>query len=115
MIEAVEVVSYGSAAGEALAKAVARAKAGRALAPVTVVVPSHLAGLSARRRLGSDGGVANVSFLTARDLAGRLAGDLALDRPPLSGAASVLPFERRCAPIRVRSPRYATTLRPRPR
>lgn len=86
MIEAVEVVSYGSAAGEALAKAVARAKAGRALAPVTVVVPSHLAGLSARRRLGSDGGIANVSFLTAPDLAGRLASDLMLDRPPLSGA-----------------------------
>lgn len=81
--------SYGRAAGVALARAVAEAKKGDPLAPVTVVVPSNHVGVGARRLLASGAlgavsevgsGVAAVSFLTiyrlaellgARSLAGR--------------------------------------------
>lgn len=82
MIERVDVVSYGSAAAAALDATIALAQTGRPLAPVTVVVPSNLAGLAARRRLGAAGGVANVTFLTLRELAHRLGADRLLDRPP---------------------------------
>jgi len=84
VIERVDVVGYGSAATGALAAAIVGAKGGDALAPVTVVVPSHLAGLSARRQLGVSGGIANVTFLTAPDLARRLGADLVLDLAPLT-------------------------------
>ena len=77
-IELVTTV-YGPPAHEALAEAVARAKGGDPLAPVTVVVPNHYVGLAARRALGRrehDGtrGVAAVAFHTAYDLAERLGG-----------------------------------------
>jgi hypothetical protein len=44
------------------------------LAPVTVVVPSHLAGLQARRRLGALGAFAGVRFETLPRLAEIIAG-----------------------------------------
>jgi RecB family exonuclease len=82
------VTSYGRPAGEALAGAVARAKGGRPLAPVTVVVASNLVGLTARRLLASGvlggSGVANVSFVTPFRLAELLAADLAADRRPIT-------------------------------
>ncbi len=70
---------YGPSAHEALATAVARAKGGDPLAPVTVVVPNHYVGLAARRALGrrehnGTGGIAAVAFHTAYDLAERLGG-----------------------------------------
>lgn len=76
----VEVVTttYGRSALIPLRDAVAAAKAGDALAPVTVVVPSNHVGITARRllasgalgSLGSAGvGVAAVGFLTAYRLA----------------------------------------------
>ena len=70
---------YGPPAHEALAEAVARAKGGDPLAPVTVVVPNHYVGLAARRALGrrthnGTRGVAAVAFHTAYDLAERLGG-----------------------------------------
>ncbi|MDE0515091.1 MAG: hypothetical protein OXH43_02035, partial [Acidimicrobiaceae bacterium] len=70
---------YGPPAHEALAKAVARAKGGDPLAPVTVVVPNHYVGLAARRALGrrthnGTRGTAAVAFHTAYDLAERLGG-----------------------------------------
>jgi hypothetical protein len=70
------VVAHGRPAGEALARAVAAAKAGRALAPVTVIVASNFAGLTARRLLGAGlvgGGIANVTFVTPFRLAELLA------------------------------------------
>ena len=71
--------AYGPAAHEALATAVAQAKAGDPLAPVTVVVSNHYVGLAARRALGrrehnGTRGVAAVAFHTAYDLAERLGG-----------------------------------------
>ena len=63
---------YGRAATEALREAVRAAQAEDPLAPVTVVVPSNLAGLTARRMLGEQGGLANVAFLTPFALAERL-------------------------------------------
>ena len=58
------------------------------LAPVTVVVPTNIAGLAARRDLGAQGrGIAAVSFLKLFDLAERLAGRRMADehqRKPLS-------------------------------
>jgi RecB family exonuclease len=76
----VEVVTtpYGRPALTALRDAVAAAKAGDALAPVTVVVPSNHVGVTARRLLASGAlgavasggtGVAAVGFVTAYRLA----------------------------------------------
>jgi RecB family exonuclease len=49
---------------EQLARAIAEAKAGDPLAPVTVAVPSNYAGLAVRRRLGAQaGGLVNVQFI----------------------------------------------------
>jgi RecB family exonuclease len=88
-------VSYGPPAARALRDAVAAAKAGDALAPVSVVVPTNYVGVAARRLLGSGAlgpltghgvGIAGVTFLTvyrAAELLGapRLA---ALGRRPVS-------------------------------
>lgn len=69
---------YGRAAGVALARAVAEAKNGDPLAPVTVVVPSNHVGVGARRLLASGAlgaisevgtGIAAVDFLTIYRLA----------------------------------------------
>ncbi len=81
------VTSYGPEANAALVSAVQRAKRGNALAPVTVVVPTHYLGLAARRALAahsgrvaatvsaaSRAGIAAVSFITVYDLAERLGG-----------------------------------------
>lgn len=88
MISSVVVSPFGRPAGAALAAAVAGAKTGRPLAPVTVVVASNFAGLSARRLLASGlvggSGVANVSFVTPFRLAELLAADLAADRRPIT-------------------------------
>lgn len=88
MIRDVVTVGYGRPASEALARAVAEAKGGAALAPVTVVVPSNFTGLSARRLLGSSevgvAGIANVSFLTPFRLAELLAADQLLSTRPLT-------------------------------
>lgn len=74
----VEWVRHGVAAGEALAAAVAAAKGGDPLAPITVVVPSNHVGVGARRRLARSGaglagapgrGIAAVTFLTPYRLA----------------------------------------------
>lgn len=75
---AVTAVAYGRPAAQALREAVATAKAGDPLAPVTVVVPSNHVGVTVRRLLGSDAlgpvtergrGLAAVSFLTPYRLA----------------------------------------------
>ena len=78
---AIECVTtaYGPPAHAALAAAVAQAKQGDPLAPVTVVVPNHYVGLAARRALGrrehgSQRGVAAVAFYTPYGLAERLGG-----------------------------------------
>jgi hypothetical protein len=97
VIERVAEVGYGRQASVALASAIERAKAGRPLAPVTVLVPSNLAGLTARRVLGSGvvaateatasvspRGIANVSFVTPFHLAGLLAADQVLATRPLT-------------------------------
>lgn len=74
----VTAVAYGRPAARALRDAVAEAKAGDPLAPVTVVVPSNHVGVTVRRLLGSDAlgpvtaqgrGLAAVSFLTPYRLA----------------------------------------------
>ena len=91
----VRVVPFGRAATSALAHAIAAAKqvAGDLLSPVTVVVPSNVAGLSARRLIGSgriDGvsGLVNVTFVTPSELAATLAPPR-VDRVPLTEAALV--------------------------
>ena len=88
VIERVENVGYGRDASGALAAEIARAKVSGPLAPVTVLVPSNFAGLTARRVLGAGlvgpGGVANVSFVTPFRLAGLLAADQVLDTRPLT-------------------------------
>jgi len=68
--------AYGAHATAALAEAITMAKGGDPLAPVTVVVPSNLVGVSARRTLaaGSPAGLAAVRFETVLGLARLLAG-----------------------------------------
>jgi RecB family exonuclease len=80
-------VTAGSAHA-ALAEAVATAKAGEVLRPVTVLVATNAAGVIARRTLGRLGGVAAVDFLTLSRLAERLAGPAlrAEQRLPVSTA-----------------------------
>lgn len=77
---------YGRAAAEALRTAIADAKAGDPLAPVTVVVPSNHVGVAARRLLASGAlgpvtstgvGIAAVTFVTPYRL-GELLGAAAL-------------------------------------
>jgi hypothetical protein len=90
VIEQVRVVAHGRPAGEALAGVLRAVKAGRPLAPVTVVVPSNFAGLAARRLLGGGSlggsGVANVAFVTPFRLAELLASDRLGGRRPLTNA-----------------------------
>lgn len=80
---------YGPPATERLGEQIAAFKQGDPLAPVTVVVPTNIAGLGARRALGAKGsGIAAVDFLKLFDLAERLAGrQMAVEfaRKPLSG------------------------------
>ncbi|HZI44238.1 MAG TPA: hypothetical protein VFD53_03395, partial [Ilumatobacter sp.] len=68
------VPATAGSAHTALAEAVAAAKGGEVLRPVTVLVPTNAAGVIARRTLGRLGGVAAVDFLTLSRLAERLAG-----------------------------------------
>lgn len=65
---ALRAVPYGPPAAEALRAAVAEAKAGEPLAPVTVVVPSNHVGVTARRLLAS--GRAGAVSPQGRGLAG---------------------------------------------
>jgi RecB family exonuclease len=57
------LVPYGPAALDALVEAIAEAKAGDLLAPVTVAVPSNYAGLSIRGTLARRAPIVNVRFL----------------------------------------------------
>ena len=92
----VPVVRYGRAATDALGETIRSTQAGDPLAPVTVIVASNLAGLTARRVLGEQGGLANVTFLTPFALAERLGrarsaagGRLPLTEPVLLAAIRV--------------------------
>ena len=86
---------YGGPASDLLASQIDALKAGDVLAPVTVVVPSNYAGISARRVLARrPGGLAAVTFTTLSRVAERLAAPqlAAMGRRPVSGpvlAASV--------------------------
>ncbi len=59
----------GAPAVEALHSAIDNEKTGDPLAPVTVIVPSNYVGLSIRRSLARDKGLAGVTFLTPYRLA----------------------------------------------
>ena len=58
----------------ALAAAVATAKGDHPLTPVTVIVPTNAVGVTARRWLGANGGVAAIELVTPSRLAERIAG-----------------------------------------
>ncbi len=59
---------------DTLAQAIERAKDGDRLAPVTVVVPTNVAGVMARRGLGRGPGILGVDMVTLNRLAELLAG-----------------------------------------
>ena len=93
---------YGHDAHEALAYAVREAKNGDPLAPVTVVVPSHYAGIAAARALSAENvigpmqsgrqrGIAAIDFTTTHDLAEKLGGPRmsATRRRPVSNTVIV--------------------------
>ncbi|MGI8758983.1 MAG: PD-(D/E)XK nuclease family protein [Acidimicrobiales bacterium] len=65
-------VAYGEPSVALLGEQVRMAKAGEALAPVSVVVPSNYAAVALRRELARRGGIAAVSFLTLYRLGERL-------------------------------------------
>lgn len=74
------------AALAALADAVAAAKGDHPLAAVTVIVPTNAVGVTARRWLGGNGGVAAIELVTPGRLAERIAGAelAAAGRRPIS-------------------------------
>jgi ATP-dependent helicase/nuclease subunit B len=82
----VEPTPFGAPALDALGRLIRNAQAGRPLAPVTVIVPTNVAGVTARRALARSGGIAAVQFLTVYRLADRLAGHhlVAQGRRPLT-------------------------------
>ncbi len=69
-----------------LARAIEQAKGGDRLAPVTVVVPTNVAGVMARRGLGRGPGILGVDMVTLNRLAELLAGPALAhaDRRPVS-------------------------------
>ncbi len=69
-----------------LARAVAGAKHGAPLTPVTIIVPTNAVGVTARRWLGAHGGVAAIELVTPSRLAERIvgAGLAAQGRRPVS-------------------------------
>jgi len=75
----IDLVAYGRPAREALAAAIAAAKDGDALAPVTVIVPTNYAGLGLRRSLAAQTPLVNVRFQVA-GRAAELLGGAALAR-----------------------------------
>jgi RecB family exonuclease len=79
-------VGYGAAAVAVLHRLIARHQGDDPLAPVTVVVPSGVAGVLLRRGLVAGRGVANVRFVPAAELAELLAGRglAAAGRTPLT-------------------------------
>ncbi len=81
----IDLVGYGRSAREALAAAIAAAKDGDALAPVTVIVPANYVGLGLRRSLAEQAPLVNVRFQVAGRTAELLGGaSLAHDqRKPL--------------------------------
>lgn len=84
----IDVVPYGRPARQALLAAIADLRAGDVLAPVTVVVPSALAGTTLRRALAEElGGLLAVSFESLPALAARLGTPAlaAAGRPPIDG------------------------------
>ncbi len=78
---------HGPAARSALFAAVAAAQGGDPLAPVTVAVPSPLAGLGLRRALGASSGLVNVHFTALARVAELLGAPrlAAAGRRPLAG------------------------------
>ena len=88
MTPALVRVPYGAAATQALADVVRDLQGEDRLAPVDVVVPSAVAGMTVRRQL-ADPGLANVRFSSLPQLAERLAlRSLALtNRRPLTATA----------------------------
>lgn len=94
MIKTVEAVatSYGAAALTALRELVAAQKINDPLAPVTILVPDNIAGLSVRRHLVRgviDGqpGIAEISISTPPWLAEQLAAASLNPRTPATAAA----------------------------
>ncbi|MEP6625407.1 MAG: hypothetical protein ABJC79_13255, partial [Acidimicrobiia bacterium] len=71
-VKSVRRTGYGRPATLALRDEIRHSQAADPLAAVTVIVPSNLAGLAARRVLGAGAGLANVSFITPYALAERL-------------------------------------------
>jgi ATP-dependent helicase/nuclease subunit B len=92
-------VPYGPAAVDALGDIVRMLQTQDRLAPVDVVVPSAVAGMTVRRRL-AEPGLANVRFASLPQLAERLAlRHLALtDRRPLTQPAASLAVRAAVAP-----------------
>ena len=83
----IQATSYGPRAVALLAAQIMVAKAGDALGPVTIIVPSNYAAVATRRALAAQPrGVANVSFVTLYRLAERLgaASLAAAGRRPIS-------------------------------
>ena len=68
------ITTSAETAIESLARAIASAKGADRLAPTTVVVPTNVSGVMARRALGRDEGVIGVDMVTLNRLAELLAG-----------------------------------------
>jgi hypothetical protein len=88
--QAVRLVPFGAPALDVLVDTVSAAKRVDPLAPVTVIVPSALAGLTVRRRLAADSGVVALDTVVLAGLASRLAAK----RLATSGRRPLTPVQR---------------------
>ena len=111
------LVRHGEAARDLLFDVIGALRADDPLAPVTVVVPSTLAGLSLRRSLGPRGGFVNVRFTALARVAELLgAPEFAADgRGPLTRALRLESIRTVLAPTPAPLPACATTPPPPPR
>jgi len=89
----IDLVGAGAAARKVLRERIRAAQAEDPLAPVTVIVPSNYAGLSARRALAGQGPLVNVRF----QVAGRLAELLAAPLLTANGKRPLTPWVRLAA------------------
>lgn len=85
----VVTTAYGASALAALGEVVGAAKRADPMAPVTVIVPTNLAGIAARRHLaqGVNGlsGIAGIEVSTLARLAERFAAPALAHRRPTTG------------------------------
>ena len=88
IVDSVSDVSTGQTALDQLCAVVGELKRDDPLAPVTILAPSNIAAITARRALASRGGVAAIQVTTVNRLAEQLGAPALAPRRPATRAVS---------------------------